>query len=60
MGVMVDGDPISMWSDERLRESLDRIVSTLGLSREVLIIAEVAQRAFQRSRIGETNAKQDV
>ena len=48
MSEQVSGKPIAMWSDDELREFLNGIICTRGTSWELLAIAELTVRAFDR------------
>jgi hypothetical protein len=44
MSKLIDGKPISMWTNEKLTEALDRIVCCGGHEDSVIIIAEAVAR----------------
>jgi hypothetical protein len=46
MSVPVNGVPIGMWTDEALKEELNRIVSTKGQVPSLVVVAEAAYRAL--------------
>lgn len=46
MSVPVNGVPVGMWTDESLKEELNRIVSTKGQAPSLVVVAEAAYRAL--------------
>lgn len=54
MSALVDGNPVGMWTDDDLKEAVDRIVCTRDYPREILLIAELASRAFYRAKTATT------
>ena len=51
MSQLIRGLPVSMWSDEDIREALNIIVSTPAYGPQLALVAEMAVRAFDRAKV---------